>query len=189
MTDWSAQQLADGIEPVTVKARQLALRRFSAWMAVIQTAEENGFNVGEDFSVQDRSGATGPMAAERQAQAQAHAASIGSAVTALHTHDTAVAGAINAHSAALTTTQFADGKPVYGGVQMVDNGGTDYDPSKGGGNFERKFWNDVITDAIAGAAIGTIVDGIGAIPGALGGAAWAGIKDGLHFIAGDGHDY
>lgn len=77
---------------------------------------------------------------------------------------------------------------------MVDNqtgggGGGGYDPNQGGGDFERKFWNDVITDAIAGGAVGSMFDGVGAIPGAAAGGAWAAIKDGLHFIAGSGHDY
>jgi integrase/recombinase XerD len=33
VTDWVAELLASGLEPSTVKARQLALRRFSAWMS------------------------------------------------------------------------------------------------------------------------------------------------------------
>jgi site-specific recombinase XerD len=32
VNEWTAEQLADEIEPVTVKMRQLALRRLSAWM-------------------------------------------------------------------------------------------------------------------------------------------------------------
>src|ERR1700743_3600366 len=32
-TEWLPQHLADAIEPVTVKMRQLAVRRLSAWMA------------------------------------------------------------------------------------------------------------------------------------------------------------
>jgi integrase/recombinase XerD len=33
VNQWLAQQLADDIEPATVKMRQLAMRRRSAWMA------------------------------------------------------------------------------------------------------------------------------------------------------------
>jgi site-specific recombinase XerD len=33
VTEWVAELLAKGLEPTTVKARQLAVRRFSAWMA------------------------------------------------------------------------------------------------------------------------------------------------------------
>ena len=69
--------------------------------------------------------------------------------------------------ARLQTATAGEGK-----IQFTDYT-TDYDPNQGGGNFERKFWNDVITDAIAGAAVGALVDGIGAVPGALGGAGIA----------------
>jgi len=33
VTEWVAELLANGLEPTTVKARQLAVRQFSAWMA------------------------------------------------------------------------------------------------------------------------------------------------------------
>ena len=32
VTEWVAELLASGLEPATARARQLAVRRFSAWM-------------------------------------------------------------------------------------------------------------------------------------------------------------
>lgn len=118
-----SEQLRTAAHTATMGASELeALHR--ATTTAIQAAEDNDFIVGEDLSVQDRTSAylTPIEAAERQAQAKAHAASIGSAATALHTHDTAIAGTIEAHSAVLATTQFADGRAVGGQIQAVGHG-------------------------------------------------------------------
>jgi hypothetical protein len=39
VTEWVAELLASGLEPATAKARQLAVRRFSAWMDADDTID------------------------------------------------------------------------------------------------------------------------------------------------------
>jgi integrase len=39
VTEWVAEVLASGLEPATAKARQLAVRRFSAWMDAEDTID------------------------------------------------------------------------------------------------------------------------------------------------------
>lgn len=145
----------------------------------LQDVREAGFYVAEDYTVTDiRPSNTIIEQTLRAQQALDHSADLKLKATQLFQAD-AQAGA------KLQTATAGEGK-----VQFVDfKTDGDYDPNQGGGNFERKFWNDVLTDAIAGGIAGSLVDGVGAVPGALAGGSWAAIKDGLHFIEGDGHDY
>lgn len=148
----------------------------------LQDVQADGYSVAEGYVTTDIKPSGGLLEqAQRQQKALEHTADLQYKATQFAETD-ARAGA------RLQTAVGGEGK-----VQFVDHAfktdGGDYDPNQGGGNFERKFWNDVVTDAIAGAAAGVLIDGVGAVPGALVGGSWAAIKDGLHFIAGDGHDY
>jgi hypothetical protein len=122
----TARAGADEIE----SAKQTALQ-------AVQAAQEQGFTVGEDLSVIDRSPhPSAILAAQRQAQAQAHTAALRGAAADLAGTDGAVAGQVTTAAAGLKEAQFKDGtpsspldqivgdpkpKPVGGGIQMVDN--------------------------------------------------------------------
>jgi hypothetical protein len=111
-------------------AKQTALQ-------AVQAAHDQGFTVGEDLSVIDRSPQPSAiLAAQRQAQAQAHTAAIRGAAADLAGTDGAVAGQVTTAAAGLKEAQFKDGtpsspldqivgdpkpKPGGGGIQMVDN--------------------------------------------------------------------
>lgn len=186
-----SEQLRVAGHTATMGAVELtALHRIAT--TAIQAAESDDFAVGEDFSVQDRTTAylTPIEAAERQAQGQAHAASIASAVTTLHTHDSAVAATIGTQSATLATAQFADGKPVHGGVQMAGHGFKTDGPVCDDPDYNDGIWRRFISAVGGGAMIGGITGapegGVGAIPGAIIGGSTAGILDLLHEATGDG---
>jgi hypothetical protein len=118
-------------------AKQTALQ-------TVQAAKDQGFMVGEDLSVVDRSPQRSAiLAAQRQAQAQAHSAAIRGAAADLASTDGAVAGQVTTAAAGLKEAAFKDGassspdgtpsspldqivgdpkpKPGGGGIQMVDN--------------------------------------------------------------------
>ena len=110
-------------------AKQTALQ-------AVQAAQDQSFMVGEDLSVVDRSPQPSAiLAAQRQAQAQAHSAVIRAAAADLAGTDGAVAGQVTAAAAGLTETKFKDTAPsspddqIVGdpkskpgsGIQMVDN--------------------------------------------------------------------
>jgi hypothetical protein len=178
----TAIQSANALRSAANQARRAASDLYSQHSRIIYNLEDvqaDGFAVGPDYTVTDmRPSNSVAEQAQRAQLAVSHSADLRLKATNLTEADARV-------GAQLQTATAGEGK-----VQFVDfKTDGDYDPNQGGGNFERKFWNDVITDAIAGAAVGTLVDGVGAIPGAAAGGAWAAIKDGLHFIAGDGHDY
>ena len=109
-------------------AKQTALQ-------AVQAAHDQGFVVGEDLSVTDRSGQRSPiLAAQRQAQAQVHAAAIRTAAADLAATDATAASQITGAAAGLGETQFNDGvtaapddqivgdpKPGSSHIQLVDN--------------------------------------------------------------------
>ncbi len=109
-------------------AKQTALQ-------AVQAAQDQGFVVGEDLSVLDRSRQPSAiLAAQRQAQAQAHSVAIRGAAADLAGTDSAVAGQVTTAAAGLQETKFNDGtpsspddqivgdpKPGGSGIQMVDN--------------------------------------------------------------------
>ena len=109
-------------------AKQTALQ-------AVQAAQDQGFVVGEDLSVVDRSRQPSAiLAAQRQAQAQAHSVAIRGAAADLAGTDSAVAGQVTTAAAGLQETKFKDGtpsspddqivgdpKPGRSGIQMVDN--------------------------------------------------------------------
>jgi hypothetical protein len=81
-------------------------------LQAIQAAEDHGFDVGEDLSIVDRSLQPSPiLAAQRQAQAQAHFAAIRAAAMDLASTDGAVAGQVTTAAAGLKQAQFKDGVP------------------------------------------------------------------------------
>jgi hypothetical protein len=85
----------------------------------VQAAQDQGFVVGEDLSVVDRSPQPSAiLVAQRQAQAQAHSAAIRGAAADLASTDAAVAGQVTTAAAGLKEAQFKSGG---GGIQMVDN--------------------------------------------------------------------
>ena len=104
-------------------------------LQAVQAAQDQGFAVGEDLSVTDRSRQSSLiLAAHRQAQAQAHSAAIRGAAADLATTDAAAASQITAAAAGLNETQFTEpvpsspddqivGEPKPSGpqIQMVDN--------------------------------------------------------------------
>ncbi len=111
-------------------AKQTALQ-------AVQAAHDQGFVVGEDLSVADRSRQPSAiLAVQRQAQAQAHCVTIRGAAADLAGTDSAVASQVSTAAAGLNETKFKDGtqsspddqivgepepNPGRGGIQMVDN--------------------------------------------------------------------
>jgi hypothetical protein len=102
----------------------------------INAAQAQGFNIGEDLSVTDRlNPPSALLRANRQAQAQAHAATIKTGAAGLAATDNEVAAKITTAAAGLRGVQFAsnmepaspddvtvgDNANRQGSIQMVDN--------------------------------------------------------------------
>jgi hypothetical protein len=118
--------IADSLHTAAAKAREgvgdIGWAKQSAIQAVEQ-AQAQGFTVGEDLSVTDRSSVGVPLAvrAARQLQAQALAADIRAQAQNLVTVDTQVATRVSTAIAGLSTVQFANTASNGGAAQRGDN--------------------------------------------------------------------
>lgn len=118
--------IADCLHSAAAAAREgagdIGWAKQSAIQAVEQ-AQAQGFTVGEDLSVTDRSSAGLPAAARaaRQLQAETLAADIRAQAQNLVAVDTAVATRISTATAGLSTVQFADAPSNGGAAQRGDN--------------------------------------------------------------------
>lgn len=91
--------------------------------AAVTAATDEGFTVGEDFSVSDSTRVAPAMLAARQVAAQAHAVAIRSAVVTLADTDEAVAGDL--------TSKTGDIQMMDGPLNAVDENGQPVDTSSG----------------------------------------------------------
>lgn len=132
-----AVSAADSLYRAASAAREGAFQIDGAKQTALQAvraAQNHGFTVGEDLSVTDRLQQPSILAAQRQAQAQAHSTAIRSAATNLVATDAEAGSQVTGAAAGLNTTQFSDGvpsspddqivgdsKPGDPHIQMVDN--------------------------------------------------------------------
>ncbi|GAC1405273.1 MAG: hypothetical protein NVS4B6_24940 [Mycobacterium sp.] len=93
-------------------AKQTALQ-------AVRAARNQGFIVGEDLSVTDRLQQPSILAAQREAQAQAHSAAIRSAAMDLATTDATAGSQVTGAAAGLNVTQFSDAVPSSPDDQIV----------------------------------------------------------------------
>ncbi|WP_409436333.1 hypothetical protein [Mycobacterium sp. SMC-14] len=97
-------------------------------LSAVREANDNGFDVGEDYSVTDRSQASSPEhRAARQTAAQEHASFIRHKVAALATKDNEIATQIASFTEGVGILKFDDGEPLAPqrqehGIQLVGNG-------------------------------------------------------------------
>ncbi len=117
--------LADKLHDASAIARKGATQLKEACRLVmrsVHSAEDDGFTVGEDFSVTDGRQFSRVAAAARQAKAEAHADAIRAAVADLVAADTRIAGEITTAAAGLGEDHFAEpdgASQVPGGDQKA----------------------------------------------------------------------
>ncbi len=165
--------LADKLHDASAIARKGAMQLKEACRLVmrsVHSAEDDGFTVGEDFSVTDDRVFSRVAAAARQAKAEAHADAIRAAVADLVAADARIAGEITTAAAGLGTDHFAesggpaDGKPAADGQKKPEEFDWIPDPNN------RTFMAtgaivDGTTDAIREAAVKAMKEGAKTGPG------------------------
>lgn len=117
-----AVSAADALYRAAAAAREGAFQIDGAKqtaLQAVQAAQDQGFVVGEDLSVTDRTRQPSVLAAHRQAQAQAHSTAIRSAAADLATTDATAASQVTGAAAGLNATRFRDGAPSSPDDQIV----------------------------------------------------------------------
>jgi hypothetical protein len=185
--------VARAVAPIAENAAQLApaaatelTRLRSVVTTLVEQAREGDYEVTDDLQVKDllRGLDYGTLLARDKIAGWLEQC-IQQGARNLSAGDAAVAQVLDAHAGIIAGTRFADGAPIAGHIQMVDNAVCD-DPDYNAG-IVRRFIGSVITGAIMGGLYGGVpTGGAGAIPGSITGGAAGGILDILHEIAGDG---
>ena len=123
-------------------------------MRSVQSAENDGFIVGEDFSVTDHHVYSRVAAASRQAKAEGYVADIRAAVADLVTADTRIASEILTAASGLGKDHFGESEgqsAVPGGDQKPV---ADALSGKMAGNPSKKVADQKVSDAILGNVVG-----------------------------------
>jgi hypothetical protein len=126
-----AVSAADSLYRAASAAREGAFQIDGAKQTALQAvraAQNQGFIVGEDLSVTDRLRQPSVLAAQRQAQAQAHSAAIRSAAMDLVATDAQAGSQVTGAAAGLNTPPFSDGVPSSPDDQIIGDDPKPGDP-------------------------------------------------------------
>jgi hypothetical protein len=168
-----ADQLREAASVARLGAGDIAAAQQRVMYAV-EDAQNAKFNVGEDLSVTDKLNVrNSAQRAARQAQAQIFAADIRQRATQLSALDAEVATNITAAAGNVGNVDFAKSPASsHGGIQLVDD--HHHKCTDDQADINRKIESSVIGGMLVGGVAGATT-GPGAILGALGGGAIAGI--------------